>query len=232
MIRSLIIISILFFTDCQQSKKEQRKISTNNSDCNKGINEANADLKLNVLGLYFFGLPNPRLNTHIRILAEEYMIKIKGGGDVVTEEGKCYNEIMEIKIKERFGKNIFDSVIKKVDSLYNAGVGDRELQYMGGAESMNKFLACKLNFFDLKESEQNKPTVFINLIIDSDGNISNASVKRGVDDKYDSEALRVSKLMTGWIPAIQNKKAVESQMTIRVKFDPSIRKNIDCNYVK
>lgn len=60
--------------------------------------------------------------------------------------------------------------------------------------------------------------VFLNFIIDEEGNVTNPQIKRGVNPELDAEALRVIKKMPKWKPGIQRGKAVSVSYTIPVTF--------------
>jgi|GEM_PF-6010018 outer membrane biosynthesis protein TonB len=56
-------------------------------------------------------------------------------------------------------------------------------------------------------------------MIDSLGNPGEISILRGVHKDLDNEVLRVVQLIKDWLPAIQNSKAVQSVVTIPVRFE-------------
>jgi len=226
MLRFFVFTILFALVNCQQTTLKQ---SEQSDECAEGMAEAISDLETNMLGLYFFGLPDSRFNTKVRLITTQYNIKMKGGGDIVTDEGKCYNEVMVKAIKDRFGQNFFQMIEQRVDSLERVGLIDREALFPGSIAEIDRFLACNLNFFDVKESDTTKPIVYVELRIDTTGHIKNATVKKGFNERFDREALRVLKKMEGWLPAIEDQKNVESKVILQVKFDPSKKKGIICD---
>lgn len=51
-------------------------------------------------------------------------------------------------------------------------------------------------------------TVLVNFVVEADGTIRDAVIKRSVDKEADNEALRVVNMMPEWKPAKVNGKAV------------------------
>jgi protein TonB len=62
--------------------------------------------------------------------------------------------------------------------------------------------------------------VYVYFIIDKNGNVTNAEVKRGVKggEELNDEALRVIKGMPKWEPGYQNAKPASVQLTLPIKF--------------
>lgn len=60
--------------------------------------------------------------------------------------------------------------------------------------------------------------VVTEFIVDTDGSIKNAMVKKGIGSGCDEEALRVVTLMPAWIPGMQDGKAVKVRMTLPILF--------------
>lgn len=222
--KNLIYILILSLLNCQNSPQSQ----SSDTECEKGVQAAKEDIQAKKLGLYFFGLPTPRFNTRVRLLTETYGIRNKGGGDIITQEGKCYNEVMKLQIEKKFGESFFRALDEKVDSLYSKNLGDREASFPGGRHAIDSILACNLNFFNVKGSDNTKPLVYVQFLVGSDGAVKDVGIRKGFNAKFDNEALRVIGMMKGWIPAIENAKPVDSRVILQVRFDPILKKRTDC----
>ena len=83
---------------------------------------------------------------------------------------------------------------------------------------MYKFISDNLRYPD-----QNcvVGTVYVGFIIDTDGNVKNVEIKRGLKGlpQYDEEAVRVIKLTNGkWKPGLLKGKPVETRYTMPIKF--------------
>ena len=197
--------------------------------CRKGIEDAVKDYQAGELGLYFYGLPNPEFNTWVRLMIEEYGLKLKGGGDIVEPEGKCYNKVMYELIEQKYGKNAFERIDTKLDSLYKLGLGDRDVKYKGGDEGLMKYIYCNLSD-SLLEEDNEAPLVVVSLVIDEQGKIEESEIlfRRNVEQDealYDEEVEQLVEKMPPWIPAIQNTTAIKQRYTVPIKFSRKSKKN-------
>jgi hypothetical protein len=177
-----VACNLLRCNNSASSKVEQ-------DECKRGTDRAIADLEADSLGLCFFGLPNPRLDSKIRIFKNEYCVRLVDGGDVTTEEGTCYNRIMEQAIMQRFGPDIFKRIDRRLDSLSLLGQGDRDVFYPGGSKAIEQYLACHLNFFDVDKSTDIIPTVFAKITIDSLGKVKKVSIVKGRESATKNERM-------------------------------------------
>ena len=60
--------------------------------------------------------------------------------------------------------------------------------------------------------------VVTEFVVDTDGSIKNAMVKKGIGSGCDEEVLRVIGLMPNWIPGMQSGKPVKVRMTLPILF--------------
>lgn len=81
----------------------------------------------------------------------------------------------------------------------------------------------KTNIKYPEEAMKNKVEgqVVTEFIIEANGSISNAVVKKGIGSGCDEEAIRVVNMMPAWIPGMQNGQAVRVKMTLPVVFQLS-----------
>jgi hypothetical protein len=235
----LLLLSVFSCQKIQKSKQfeEQQRIviSQNTEDgneCEKGKEEAMNDFQKDDFGLYFYGLPNPRFNNWVRLMREEYKLKVRGGGDIIDVEGDCYNKIMNQKIKEKFGKNAFKRIEEKLDSLYEIGLGDRNAEFQGGEEEFLKYIYCNLKD-DLFHKEDDIPLIAVKIIIDESGMVQEIEVKLRKyiaedDTKFEANVIGVLKNMPKWIPAIKNKSPIKYGFIMPIRFDKKMKeKNCD-----
>ena len=63
-------------------------------------------------------------------------------------------------------------------------------------------------------------TVYVGFVVETNGNLTNIVVKRGLHPKFDAEAVRVVKLMSVgmWKGGKQNGKPVRVNFTLPIKF--------------
>jgi protein TonB len=90
--------------------------------------------------------------------------------------------------------------------------------YPGGDTERMKFLADNIQY-PLQASELNiQGTVYLQFVVDSKGNITDAKILRGIGGGCEEEALRVIKMMPQWHPGRQNGKSVRVLYTMPVSF--------------
>ena len=198
------------------------------NDCEIGKTEAEMDFEKDSLGWYFYGLPNPRFNTWSRIISEEYDLQRKGGGDVITRRGECYNEQMKIKIKEKFGMNAFDRISNKVDSLYSIGQGDRDAEFVGGDSSLMKYIYCRIGNQLFSENDDSAARIIVQFRINREGDHGNFKIMYENEEaksnpEYKNEVIQIMQGMPKWTPGIVNGIKQEFQYNLPIKFDISTK---------
>jgi periplasmic protein TonB len=103
--------------------------------------------------------------------------------------------------------------------------------FPGGESAMFKYLGDNIVYPKSAKKLGITGTVYVYFIIDRNGNVRDAEVKRGVKNGEDlnEEALRVVKGMPQWEPGYQNGKAASVQFTLPITFklkeDSSDNKN-------
>jgi periplasmic protein TonB len=97
---------------------------------------------------------------------------------------------------------------------------EAEPVYPGGTPGLQSFLAKNLNY-PVEAKEKNlEGRVFVKLIVEKDGSVSNVQVVRGVPSApmLDKEAARVVKMLKFEKPAMQSGKPVRFIYTVPVVF--------------
>jgi periplasmic protein TonB len=90
--------------------------------------------------------------------------------------------------------------------------------FVGGEAAMNKFLTKNLTY-PREALEQNiEGTVYVSFIVEADGSITNATIKRDIGAGCGEEAVRVVKMMPKWNPGKQRGKTVRTQFILPVSF--------------
>ncbi len=88
------------------------------------------------------------------------------------------------------------------DTIYD-GMGhlaEVDPEFPGGEEALYKYLAQNIHYPEQAKKEQIQGRVFVNFVIEKDGSIADAVVKRGIGGGCDEEALRVVNAMPKWTP--------------------------------
>lgn len=91
-------------------------------------------------------------------------------------------------------------------------------QFEGGAEGMMKFIVKHTRFPSSARRLQTQGTVFVSFVVNSEGNVVDVKVVRGISADCDKEAARVIASMRGWKAGMQNHRPVSVRMTLPIKF--------------
>ena len=90
--------------------------------------------------------------------------------------------------------------------------------FPGGEAAMYAYIQKSIKFPPLARENGISGKVFINFIIDKDGNIKDIKVLRGVGGGCDEEAIRVVKSMPNWKPGKVNGRFVQVSFNMPVNF--------------
>jgi protein TonB len=91
-------------------------------------------------------------------------------------------------------------------------------QFPGGMGAVMKFLATHIQYPALAKESGIQGRVFINFVVEPNGQIDHVKVLRGIGGGCDEEAVRVVKSMPKWIPGKQRGKPVRVSFNLPVKF--------------
>ena len=87
-----------------------------------------------------------------------------------------------------------------------------------GMPGLYKFLSDEVSYPDEARKQGVEGKVFVEFIVETDGSISNVTVKKGVHAAIDAEAIRVMSLSPKWTPGSQKGVAVRQKMIIPINF--------------
>ncbi len=92
-------------------------------------------------------------------------------------------------------------------------------EFPGGDEAMFKFVQDNVKYPQAAAAKGIQGTVFVDFVVNRDGNVADVKLRRGVEPTIDAEALRVVSLMPTYKPGFMNGKAQRVQFTIPIKFN-------------
>jgi TonB family protein len=119
---------------------------------------------------------------------------------------------------------VLTSFLKENNILVNTGKGhvvehpDVMPKYAGEG-GLGKFLQENIRYPQNAKEKNITGTVYINFIINEEGDVVNAHVLKGTDKELDAEALRVINLMPAWTPAKSAGKPVSVSYNIPIHFE-------------
>lgn len=129
----------------------------------------------------------------------------------------------ENKAETLYVENEPETVIEEVpaplapeDDVYD--MPEIEPRFPGGDEAMAKWIQQNVSYPNEAMEMGEQGMVYVKFIVDKDGSVVNAEVRKGVSESLDNEALRVVKMMPKWIPGEQDGKKVRVSFTLPISF--------------
>ena len=114
-----------------------------------------------------------------------------------------------------YSKNTFiDSLPAK--KIYT--VVEQKPEYVGGDAALFKFLATHIKYPSEAVNKKTEGIVYVGFVVNSNGSLSTFTIKRGVGNGCDEEALRVIKMMPNWIAGREKGNPVRVAYTLPIKF--------------
>ncbi|MBN1185712.1 MAG: TonB family protein [Bacteroidales bacterium] len=90
--------------------------------------------------------------------------------------------------------------------------------YPGGNMALKEFIAANLHYPEEAQKSGISGIVLVNFKINHEGKMENIRIMRGISPECDAEALRVTKLITGWKPGLRMGKPVSMTVNLPVDF--------------
>ena len=87
--------------------------------------------------------------------------------------------------------------------------------FPGGQEALMTYINHNIKY---PEEDCGQGRVTVSFIVEKDGSITNATIRRSVDPAFDREALRVISSMPKWIPGKNNGRKVRVRFNVPVQF--------------
>lgn len=91
-------------------------------------------------------------------------------------------------------------------------------EFCAGERAMMQLLANELNYPDVPRRNGVSGTVYVQFVVDRNGNVQDPKIIRPIDPWLDAEALRVVKLLDCFIPGKQNGQTVDVFYRLPVRF--------------
>ena len=90
--------------------------------------------------------------------------------------------------------------------------------FAGGMEGLMRYLSRNIKYPVTAQKAGIQGRVIVQVIIDSNGNVTNPKITKSVDPSLDAEAIRVTANMPKWQPGMQRGKAVNVKYTFPIDF--------------
>jgi len=135
------------------------------------------------------------------------------------------NELQDVQISTIQSEGI-DSIIVDQVLTIEEPVNEEIFSFVevmpsfeGGDQELLRYLGDNLKYPKIAMDVNAEGTVYLQFVVEADGNIAEVTVLRSVFEPLDQEAIRVIKTMPKWLPGKQNGKSVRVLYTIPIKFD-------------
>jgi TonB family protein len=157
------------------------------------------------------------------------ILPYKSNINVFTTIGSCYDTIIDnipfdfsypvpkLKNDNEISETT-DSIIDEPHTFTCYTIVESIPEFPGGDEARIEFLNKNLIYPDSARKHKIQGTVFVAFIIETDGEVSNLEILRGIGYGCDEEAIRVIKLMPKWKPSFQQSNVVRVRMNQPIKF--------------
>lgn len=232
--KAIIYLSILICSICFSVSSFSQNQRVTDVECQKGIDSAKVHIEKGNYTYLVFGLNASNSYTFGRLLYKEYGINVIYMGCIVYQEPECYSNYMEEEIKKKFGANIIEKTWQKAKYMDSMGLGDRNAVFEGGDKKMYEFIYSNLNWSKIEVFEslsnskgKQKNKVFVQIHIDTMGNVKVDSIHRANSLESKIEVKRVVEALPKWIPATRNGKKIEQKFHFALLFSEEMRKKYD-----
>ena len=143
-----------------------------------------------------------------RLAIESNKAKVEFKQTILTEEEKKFYNVGGLKL------NAIDEIDR--DSIYvNPTIVP---SFVGGIEAMKAFFAQNLKIPEVMKGQEMKGRVFVRFVVRKDGKVDKVHLVKGPNDEYNSEAIRVIKMMPAWLPASNKGDAVSAYHVLPISF--------------
>ena len=155
--------------------------------------------------------PEPQDNTtEIKIVDDNEELKNELGpidaGDDANKEQQAYTPVEVKEEVEVVEEEIFQIV-------------EENPEFPGGELALYKYLNDNLKYPTVARENGITGKVYIKFVVEKDGSISRAMIRKDIGGGCGAEALRVVNAMPRWKPGKQRGKAVRSVVTLPVSFE-------------
>lgn len=108
---------------------------------------------------------------------------------------------------------------KEIEEEYVIGAHPETFpQFPGGEIALYKFINENIHYTDSAKVNNIQGKVYVQFTIDTNGNIKNAFIPRGLGYGLDENALNTINKMPKWIPGTIRNKKVEMKYTIPIRY--------------
>jgi len=153
--------------------------------------------------------PEPEVTTELEVVENDAELEHElGVVDAGDDANKAQEEIVvtNVATEELVEEEEIFVFVEEVPS------------FPGGEAALYEFLGKNIKYPDLARENNITGRVYVSFVVEKDGSITRAVVKRDIGGGCGPEALRVVKAMPKWKPGKQSGKAVRTEFMLPVDF--------------
>ncbi len=113
---------------------------------------------------------------------------------------------------------IDSTAFKNEERIIFGGCGESMPEFVGGWEALVRYIITNAIYTPTALKDSASGAVYVNFVVDENGNIVDPRILKGVHHDLDSISLRIIKDMPPWIPAKLRGKPVRCESNLPVKF--------------
>lgn len=129
-------------------------------------------------------------------------------------------EIMDTEMSQEdivdFSNMVFEEETRDEGEIFM--IVEEMPEFPGGTEALQRYLAQSVRYPVIAQENGIQGRVYIQFVINQNGEVTNATILRGVDPSLDREALRVVEAMPKWKPGKQRNRPVRVSYTVPINF--------------
>jgi protein TonB len=151
--------------------------------------------------------PPPKQVTKITIVEDDVDVDDEIDIDVEADDNTEMEEYIPLEDED-----------EEIDEQEIFSIVESMPEFPGGVKELYKFLNDNIRYPMMAKEANIQGVVYVNFLIESDGNITNIIVLRGIGGGCDDEAIRIVEIMPKWTPGKQRGKPVRVNFNLPVKF--------------
>jgi protein TonB len=130
--------------------------------------------------------------------------------EIVDDEEEIEEELeLDMEVDQHTEIEFIESAVEEVAEEEIFTIVEDMPSFPGGEEALFKYLAQNIKYPQIAKEAGITGRVFVNFVIDKEGNVTDVKVLRGIGGGCDEEAVRVVKNMPKWSPGKQRGKPVK-----------------------
>lgn len=143
--------------------------------------------------------------------------------DQISEGEKPIAQDDDVQAKEFASPNGDETVFMVVEQMP---------EFPGGFDALTTFLQDNIRYPAAAAKKGISGTVYLSMVVNADGSVTDVKVLRGVEESLDAEAERVVSVMPAWQPGRQHGKAVKVRYNIPIRFDLDHQASLNANDIE